>query len=123
MRKMFALMIASIFLFSMIATAAAYPTGFLPTYPPIGKREIVVPSFVHVKIPTYTPAPILTDEKVEELAKNVKVDNSDPHEMDFYIKNEDYVYNNDLCKPVPPIDVRSLCPWAWAHGFKYPIFP
>ncbi len=120
MRKIFALLVALVFLTSMVSTATAYSFGYYnPVYP---KRELVVPSFVDVKIPTYKPTPILTDDKVNELAKNIKTDDNDPHDMDFYKWNEQHINDNDLCKPVPSIDVRKLCPWAWLHGFRYPVF-
>jgi len=106
----------------MSSVVSAYSFGYYnpvkPVVPHVVPTVPKVPSLTDVKIPKV----IITDEEVKKLAKNIKTDNSDPHDMDFNKWNEKHINDNDLCKPVPPIDVRNLCPWGLLHGFRYPVF-
>ena len=106
----------------MSSVVSAYSFGYYNPVKPVVPHVVPIvpkiPSLTDVKIPKV----IITKEEVEELAKNVKIDDSDPHDMDFNKWNEKHVYDNDLCHPIPPIDVRNLCPWGLLRGFRYPIF-
>ena len=126
MRKAFimSLVVSSVIttLILMSTVTSAYSFGYYnpvkPVVPHVVPTIPKVPSLTDVKMPKV----IITEEEVEELAKNVKIDDSDPHDMDFNKWNEEHVYDKDLCHPIPPIDVRNLCPWGLLHGFRYPIF-
>jgi len=134
MKKFFAFGIAAIFLFSLVATVGAYPTGFNPgNYP--GIREVrnsyisnipKIPVFHIVsedkptivyepEEPTPTPEPEPTPTPVEE----------DPHEMEFWKWIEDYRLNNRLCpfNPNFEINVPALCPWGLDDTGDWRIFP
>ena len=108
----------------MSTVTSAYSFGYYnPVYPP---QEITIPEISIPEIPTLDdiqiPVPIISEEEYQELVENTPVDNSDPHDMDFNTWNEEFIYNNPLCNPVPPIDVSELCPWSLLQGFQYPIF-
>ncbi len=126
MRKAF---IASLVVSSVITTlilmstvASAYSFGYYnpvkPVVPHVVPDMPKIPSLTDVKIPKV----VITPDEYNDLADNIKTDDDDPHDMDFNKWNEKHINDNDLCKPVPPINVRNICPWAWLHGFRYPIF-
>jgi len=43
-------------------------------------------------------------------------------DFEFWQWINNYIYNNTLCRPVPPIDPSTLCPFAPTPGGIYPIF-
>jgi len=43
-------------------------------------------------------------------------------DFEFWQWINNYIYNNTLCKPVPPIDPSTLCPFAPTPGGIYPVF-
>lgn len=43
-------------------------------------------------------------------------------DFEFWQWINNYLSNNTLCKPVPPIDPSKLCPFAPTPGGIYPIF-
>jgi len=137
MRKFFAFGIAAIFLFSLVATVGAYPTGFKPPIYP-GVREVTVPDLS--KFPVVQPRyiinpedryPKIIDEKTiipepepEEPEPTPTPVEEDPFDMEFWKWIENYRLNNNLCpfRPSKP-DIRTLCPWGLDSTGDWRVFP
>jgi len=137
-KKIFAFGIAAIFLFSLVATVGAYPTGFKPPIYP-GVREVTVPDLS--KFPVVQPRyiinpedryPKIIDEKTiipepepEEPEPTPTPVDEDPHEMEFWKWIMDYRLNNELCpfNPNFEINVPALCPWGLDETGDWRIFP
>ena len=138
MKKFFAFGIAAIFLFSLIATAGAYSTGFKPPVYP-GVREVKVPDLS--KYPVFEPRyiinpedkyPKIIDEKTvipapepepEPTPEPTPVE-EDPHEMEFWKWIEEHLGNNRLC-PFKPVDISipKLCPFGTFDTEDWRMFP
>jgi len=134
MRKIFAFGIAAMFLFSLVTTTMAYPTGFKPPVYP-GIREVRMPDLS--KFPTVKPLYIIDpsakypkhiNEKTiiptpEPEPEPTPVD-EDPHEMEFWRWIEKHAQNNRLC-PFKPIDISlpKLCPFGTFDTGDWRIFP
>jgi len=43
-------------------------------------------------------------------------------DFEFWQWINNYIYNNVLCKPVPPIDPSKLCPFTPTPDGIYPVF-
>jgi len=136
MKKFFTFGIAAIFLFSLVATVGAYPTGFKPPVYP-GIREVTVPDLS--KFPVVEPKyiinpedryPKIIDEKTvipepepEPEPEPTPVE-EDPYDMEFWKWIEEHSYNNRLC-PFKPIDISlpKLCPFGTFDTGDWRMFP
>jgi len=136
MRKFFAFGIAAIFLFSLVATVGAYPTGFKPPVYP-GIREVKVPDLS--KFPVFTPRyiinpedryPKIIDEKTVIPAPEPESEpeptptNDNEEELEFWKWIEEHSRNNRLC-PFKPVDISlpKLCPFGTFDTGDWRIFP
>ena len=139
MKKFFAFGIAAIFLFSLIATVGAYPTGFKPNIdrgyirtvkmPDLSKFPVVTPKYIINPEDRY---PKIIDEKTiipepepEEPEPTPTPVEEDPHEMEFWKWIMDYRLNNKLCpfNPNFEINVPTLCPWGLGDTGDWRVFP
>ena len=136
MKKFFAFGIAAIFLFSLVATVGAYPTGFKPPVYP-GIREVKVPDLS--KFPVFTPRyiinpedryPKIIDEKTVIPAPEPESEpeptptNDNEEELEFWKWIEEHSRNNRLC-PFKPVDISlpKLCPFGTFDTGDWRIFP
>jgi len=123
MKKYAILFVVAVTLLLLTSTASAvlpqWVVDKLNTIPPAQKLYIINPEERGIQdinetiiIPSPpTPVPGATPKPPSSTV-----------DLEFWEWINNYIYNNTLCKPVPPIDPSTLCPFTPTPGGIYPVF-
>ena len=101
MKKTIALILMAMYTVTFVMSISIYTVSAYPI-----PHYTKIPSFVKIPEIKAPPAPPLTPAKYEYLKNNIKIDNTDPHELVFWTWIENYV-----TKHVRGIDIKNLCPF------------